>query len=68
MIFLELISKYILNQNKMKTINKFLLLLPITAVLLCSYALMHKRGAGTPKAIATPSSVETSFGMSKSDG
>ena len=53
----------------MKTINKFSGLLPLMAtVLLCSYALVHKGSTDAPKVIAIPSSVETSVGMSKSDG
>jgi hypothetical protein len=53
----------------MKTFKIFsIVLLPITAVLLCSYALTHKGGTDTPKVIATPSSVESSVVLSKSDG
>ncbi len=52
MIFLELISKTILNKKKMKTISKFsVLLLLMTAVLLCSYVLMEKRSTHDQKAI-----------------
>jgi hypothetical protein len=52
MIFAERINKDILNWNKMKTINKFSgTLLLMTAILLCSYVLMHNGSTGVTKAI-----------------
>jgi hypothetical protein len=50
----------------MKTIKIFSgLLLLMTAVLLCSYALMHKGSTNIPKAITTPGAVETRTGTMK---
>ena len=40
----------------------------MTAVLLCSYALMHKGNTNAPKAITLPGAVETSVGTMKSEG
>jgi hypothetical protein len=53
----------------MKTINKFSgLLLLVTTVLLCSYALVHKGSTDAPKAIASSSAVETGIGILKFEG
>jgi hypothetical protein len=50
----------------MKAINKFsAMLLLMTAVFLCSYALMHKGSTDTGKAITAPGSVETGIGALK---